>query len=364
MRCFFSALLLFAAIALQAQVPVRPEFDVQFHAAVVNNEFDASSSVLAPSLTIAAVRVAPYAGFVFGKDGTHRLKTGVNLAKDFGTAGDPVQAEWAIWYQMNRPVFSMAMGIFPRSLLRGRYSTAILSDKVRYYDTLLDGFLLQWRKGRSSYEVALDWNGKFARERREQFNVITAGEGWLTPWLSLNWEGMFHHYANSETVRGVVDDIFIHPYAKADFSAGTVLDKLTVEAGVMAGYQHDRARGDLRIPVGGDLVVDIAKWGVGLRNEAYYGGSQAPFFSHADAAGKPYGTALYIRSSLWQVTPDGRPGFYDRTDLYWAPRIADGVRIRLCLTAHFGYGGFLGTQQIGEVLVNLDRLFFKGRDRK
>lgn len=345
------------AAPLSAQTFVQPEFDIHFHGAVVNNEFDASSQSLAPSLTIAAVRFAPYAGLRFGEG--HRLRGGVSVTRDFGTPGDPLQTEWAAWYQLDRKVFTLAAGIYPRALLKGRYSTAILSDRTRYYDALLEGFLLQWHKGHSRYEIALDWNGKIGAGRREQFNVITAGEGHVSDWLSLNWEGMLHHYACSFEAGGVVDDVLLHPYLNVDLSAFSCLQRLAFEAGLMAGYQCDRLQEDLRTPIGADIVAEVRMWGVGLRNEAYYGGSQAPFFKGTDSAGLPYADNLYLRNSLWQITPDGRPGYYDRADIYWMPAVGKNVRLRLCFTAHFGHGGFLGHQEIVEAIIQLDRLHFK-----
>lgn len=354
MKRILPLLLAFLALPLSAQIPVQMEADVHFHGAVVNNEFDASNEVLSRSLTIAAVRFAPYVGLKFGEQ--HHLKAGVNVLRDFGTPGQPLSAEMAVWYQMDRKHFTLAAGIFPRSLLKYRYSDAVLGDKVRFYDALLEGFLLQWHKGRSRYEIALDWNGMKGEGRREQFNVITAGVGSLTPWLSLNWEGMFHHYASSLEVQGVVDDIFFHPFVSADFASFTGLQRLVFQVGPMMGYQYDRIQEDRRLPIGADIVIDAKKWGVGIRNEAYYGGSQAPFFGKADAAGNRYATNLYMRNSLWQITPDGSPGFYDRLDLYWMPFICKEVTLQVRLVAHFGYGGFIGHQQVLEAIVNLDQI--------
>lgn len=351
---FYLVFLLLTALPLSAQTFAEPEADVQFHTAIVNNEFDASSEVLAKSLTIATVRFAPYVGLRFGEG--HHLKVGVNVCQDFGTPGSALSAQMAAWYQMDRKVFTLAAGIYPRTLMKGRYSTAILSDKVRFYNALMQGLLLQWHKGASHYELALDWNGKKGEGRREQFYVMTYGHGAVNNWFSINWEGMFHHYASSDEVQGVVDDILFHPYLCADFGAPAGFQRLALEAGAMVGYQNNRIAGDLRIPVGADVVVEARKWNVGLKNEAYYGGSQAPFFREADAAGERYGANLYLRNSQWQITPDGSAGFYDKADLYWAPRVGKAVTLRLCLSAHFGYGGFLGHQEIVEAIVNLDQL--------
>lgn len=353
-RLSLAVILLSVSFAAASQTPVKLEFDLEMHATVVNDEYDASDAVLATSGTLPAVRMAPYLSLVFGEGS--RISTGVNLCRDFGTPGVAPSAEWAVWYQLNRPVFTLAAGVFPCSLLKGEYSTLILSDSRRFYDALLDGFLLQWNKGRSHYEIALDWNGKFDRSRREQFNVITSGKGCVNSWISLNWEGMFHHYADSEEVWGVVDDHVLHPYMELDFAAFLPLQKLAVEAGPVLGYHFDRRKEDRRTSLGGLLSAEVRKWNVGIRNEAYYGGSQAPFYKSADANGSIYGSDLYMRASLWQVTPESAPGFYDRAVIYWQPKVTQGVHLKLLVAAHFGYGGFLGSQQIVEAIIDLHQL--------
>ncbi len=355
----FLLLALFLPVSAQR---VSLDADVRFHTALVNNEFDVSGNALMPSLTIAVARLTPYVGLRFG-EGRHRLTAGLDVVRDFGTPGLPLTTEPAFWYQFNGNSFMLAAGIFPRALLKGEYSSAILSDPVRFYDAHLEGFLLSWTKGRSHYEIALDWNGKYGPGRREQFNVISAGKGWVAPWLALGWEGMFHHYACSQEVNGVVDDHLLHPYVLADFSAFTGMEALSLQAGAMVGYQADRITSRRSIPVGATVVADVRKWGFGIRNEAYYGDSQAPYFHDKDEAGNMYGSNLYIRSSVWEIRPGGGSGFYDRLDLYWGKRLCPEVSVSVRLVAHFA-GGFLGTQQIGQVLVNLDRLSFKGKGRR
>lgn len=361
-RILVLSLLLALVLPARAQ-RVSLEADIRFHSALVNNEFDVSDNALMPSLTIAVARLTPYVGLRFG-EGDHRLMAGADAVRDFGTPGTPLTVEPVFWYQYNWKSFTLAAGIYPRALLGGEYSSAILSDPVRFYDAHLEGFMLRWKKGRSNYEIALDWNGKYGAGRREQFNVISAGRGWLNSWLGFGWEGMFHHYACSQEVNGVVDDHILHPYVLADFSSFTGLEALSLQAGAIVGYQADRITSRRSIPVGASLVADVRKWGFGLRNEAYYGDSQAPYFHDRDEAGNIYASNLYIRSSVWEIRPGGGSGFYDRIDLYWGKRLCPQVNVSVRLVAHFTGSGFLGTQQIGQVLVNLDRLSFKGKGRR
>ena len=354
MKKIFFLLLCVIALPLKAQTWIEPEAEVQFQSAVINNEFEASSDAIATSFTIAGVRFAPFVGLRFAEQ--HRVMVGVSLFQDFGALNDKLSAQVSAWYQLDKKDFSFAMGIYPRTLLKGRYSTLILSDQTRFCNTLLGGFMLQWRPNESLYEIALDWNGKRGETRREEFNVVTSGHGVLTPWLSLNWEGMFHHYACSYLVWGVVDDIVFHPFASIDLTRYTGLQRLSFSAGAVIGYHCNRDASDRRLPVGANLVADIGHWGFGIRNTAYYGGSQAPFYGSLDASGEPFGCNLYMRNPQWQVTPEGGTGFYDKVDVYWAPKIGKAIEIRVRFSAHFGQYGFWGHQEILEAVLNLEQI--------
>ena len=362
MRKILLFILIVLCLPLNAQVSVTPEAGVSFQSVLINDEFDASSAVLASSCTIASARLDACIGLRFGE--SHKIQVGMDLYRDFGTRNEYPHLRLSAWYQMNRKSLTLALGVFPRSLMRGTYSTVILSDKARYYNALLEGFMLQWCPGASVFEIALDWNGKLGDNRREEFNVVTAGKGVITPWLSVNWEGMFHHYACSYQVAGVVDDIIIHPFLCAELGQKMGLQLLSFSVGAIAGYQCDRAVKERYIPVGADIVVEAKNWGVGLRNEAYYGASQAPLYGKADANGVPYADNLYMRSSQWQVTPDGRSGFYDKADIYWEPNIGKSVKIRLSFSAHWGYCGFIGHQETISVAVDLNQIRIGGKRRK
>ena len=236
-RLLLSFLFLSAFLSLKAQ-QVRPEFQVRADAFFLNSEFDASGNKLATSQTLGAVRATPYVGLRFGK--SHRLMAGFSALQHFGTPGKGPRLEAALWYQYDKRTFTLAAGIFPRAMLKGAYSTAVVSDEIRLQDAHLEGFLLQWHPGQSHYEIALDWNGKYGVGRREQFNVITSGYSPVTSWLALGWEGMFHHLACSAEAIDVVDDHILHPYVKADAAPFTVLEELSLQAGLLAGMQRDR----------------------------------------------------------------------------------------------------------------------------
>ena len=343
-------------VSLGAQT-VRPECDVYFQSAIVNDEFDASNGVLVPSGTLAAFRLSPYVGINFGRE--HHLKGGFDVMKDFGAPDSKPVTELAVWYQYNHKGFTLAAGIFPGYLLTGFYSSFILSDAARFYDAHFDGFYLGWKRRKSHYELVFDWNGKYGDVRREQFNVMTSGAGWATPWLALCWEGMFHHYAGSQAVQGVVDDHIIHPYLQFELSPLLPLQRMEVSLGVLFGYQKDRLADIRHIPQGADLVVDIRQWNFGIRNRLYYGQNQLPFYHSKDAAGQEYGGDLYFRSPWWQLRTNGDSGLYNRLEAYWMKSLGDHVSLGLHAVFHFDDQGYVGCQQLFQAKVFLENIKLK-----
>lgn len=357
-RFLFSILFLSAFLPLGAQ-QVRPVFQVKADAFFLNSEFDVSGNKLATSQTLGAVRATPYVGVRFGE--SHRLMAGFSALQHFGTPGAGPQLEAALWYQYDKRNFTFSAGIFPRATLRGAYSTAVVSDEINLLDAHLEGFLLQWHPGQSHYEIALDWNGKYGVGRREQFNVITSGYSPLTSWLALGWEGMFHHLACSTEAYDVVDDHILHPYVKADAAPFTVLEELSLQAGLLAGMQRDRNTEEkARIPLGVNLTFTAMKWGFGLRNQFYYGNSQCPLYTEPDCTGKPFGPQLYLRSSFWQVCTDGAAtGYLDRADLFWQKKLGQYVTLAVQFRFFFGQGGYVGCQQLFHASVDLNKITFK-----
>lgn len=333
--------------------PVNFEWQVNFQGNFVNDEFDISGQQLATSRTLGAARLAPYVGLGFGEN--HRLMGGVDVVKDFGTGHDAPLTELALWYQYSQNYFTFAAGIFPATLLNGRYTSLIFSDYARFYDGHYDGFYWGWKRPRSRYEIIFDWNGKYGATRREQFTVLSAGEGWITPWLALCWEGSFHHFAASANVSGVADDHLLHPYVRFEFSPMLPLDRAELSLGGVIGYQKDRLKTNYYIPKGADVIVDIRKWGFGVKDHFYYGENQAPLYHQKDAAGMEFGEDLYFRSSWWQVRPDGGYGIYNRLEAYWMKSLWKNVSVGVHAVFHFDYLGLMGTQQMVQVRVGLDR---------
>ena len=332
--------------------------DVEFDTAIINDEFGPSHDQLQPSGTTAGARISPRVGLGFGRG--NRVMLGADIAKDFGSSV-PVYAEFSLWYQNTIPLkkggeFTFGAGIIPYSKSIGDYTTLIFSEQSCFTDFNFDGFMFQLSKDDNVFEFLFDWNGMMSKTRHEEFYFVSYGLLYLAPVVALGYQGSFHHYASSEEVRGVVDDHVLNPFVLLDFSSLTGMQALSLNIGGIAGYQRDRVAGQRKYPLGADVRLEARHWNVGIVNEAYYGQSQAPFYKSLDPAGEPYEDRLYFRDAVWQITPDAHHGFYDRLEVFWAPHISDWIDISVKVVAHFA-GGFTGTQQIGEVKVNLEDIF-------
>ena len=72
--------------------------------------------------------------------------------------------------------FEAVAGIFPRTMQEGTYSELFYSDSLKFVDRLLEGLLLKWRSPRLYAELGCDWMGKLGYDRRERFQIFSAGE--------------------------------------------------------------------------------------------------------------------------------------------------------------------------------------------
>ena len=362
--------------ARQEKKAVELDYDLIFNWTFVNDEFDGGRWDLCPSGTMAGARLSPYLGIKIdrGEAGVHRLLGGVDVLKEFGAhptangvEADPLLEnarlirEFALYYRFDKSFGKTDMravfGSYPRALTRGDYSAAIYSDAATFYDNNFDGMLLSFRRPKSFYEIGLDWNGLYGVDRREEFNVFTYGESKLTDWLGLGWEGMFHHYADSEHAKGVVDDHILHPWARFDFAGMTGLQALQVEAGPVAYYCRDRRYPDYEFRFGGFIISDLRQWNVGLRNYLYYGNDLLPYFCDTDASGAVFGTDLYMRMRMFRVDTDPAriPGIFDYVSLYWEPQISEFVSLHLNAAVVFN-NGYSGLEQRLILKFHLDRL--------
>lgn len=385
MRRQLFILSLFVAAALPAvgrQTAGRPDsngkpkaafaYDVDFEMRFDNREF--SQSAFTPSMTIFGARLTPSVGLALSESNgaEHRLMAGVDIMKDFGAspiselvAGGKTDEtlfrlnnlglfrELTLYYNFHKTLAKTDMeiyaGIFPRSVMEGSWSQAMFSDSLVFYDNNLEGLLLKFRRPQAYFEVGCDWMGQYGTARREKFMIFTAGEGKVLPFMSLGYAGYMLHYANSRKVKGLVDNILINPYARFEFGSGIGLQVLSFRLGWLQAMQRDRRFvGAFVFPFGGEFDQEVRNWNVGIRNRMFFGYDMMPYYNNVDEAGLMYGSDLYFGDPFYRVHDDGTAGsgFYDRLEVYYEPKIAKYLSLKVSALFHFHGIGYSGCQQM------------------
>ena len=390
-----------ASVSGNGKSGARPRFvyDVDFEFRFDNREYDRSS--YSPSMTILGARLTPSVGMGIRAAGEHRLMLGIDIMKDFGAS--PVRAEaslpqgadpeaalpagetspslsnWDLFREIifyyrwetsfRRTDMTLTAGIFPRSEMSGRYSPAFFSDSLKFYDNNIEGLLLEFRRPNAAYEVGCDWMGQYGQARRERFMIFSSGEARVAGPVLMGYSGYLYHYAGCENVWGVVDNILVNPYAGVDLSAYTGLQSFRIDLGWMQSCQNDRRNvGKYVFPHGAELHTVLGNWNVCIENRLFYGTDMMPYYDSSDASGIKYGNSLYFGEPFYRVSEehDG-PGFYDRMDIYYEPRIASFLALRVGASFHFNEG-FSGWQQTVSLRFDLSSLgldrTMSGRKRK
>ena len=211
----------------------------------------------------------------------------------------------------------------------------------------------------------MDWLGQIGKGRRERFMIFTAGSAEPWPWLRMGYSGYMYHYANSLEVRGVVDNVLLSPWIEFDLAPFVPLDRLSFSFAYLQSFQRDRINvGRYQCPQGGEFTFELRKWKLSLRNTLYYGRDLMPLYDSFDAGGFKYGSGLYMGDPYYRVRPAGAaidvPALYERIDIFWEPRIAPGLYMKIAARFNFN-GRYSGGSQIVALRFDLQELLSKKR---
>ena len=342
-------------------------YDAKFDYIFLNREFDRSQNAFEQSGTLHAARLTPLLGLDWnqGRLARHSIRLGVDLYKNMGEglpAGD-VFNEVLLYYRADIPVrrgrgtFSAIAGIFPRSFSEGYYSDAFFSNEILYLDNNFEGMFFKYRTDHFYADLGLDWCGMKGVTRREAFRIMSTGKVDLfgNDLFGFGWSASMFHYAGSQTVRGVVDNTLVNPYLVADFSSVTPLQVLSLLTGPLVGYQWDRvAEPKARMPWGLESVLTVQNWNVGLEDIYYRGDDMYLLYDQ-------YGESVYYGEPFYSWPWEGR-SWFDKLSVYWQPRIAHCLSLRVSVELFFGGKTdsypvvYRGTNQKLTFLFDLDKL--------
>lgn len=353
-------------VADSSKVKVSFAYDLNFDMQFDNREF--YKSAYTSSMTIFGTRLTPSVGVALEqKNGTrHRLMAGIDVLKNFGAANENSELfkEMTLYYdiqkQLGKTGFEMVAGVFPRRFAEGSYSQAFYSDSLRFYDNNLEGLLLKFSRPKAHFEVGCDWMGMFDTYSRERFQIFSAGEGRVLPFMSIGYAASLYHFSCSGVSDGVVDNALVNPYMRFDLASKANLQTLSVRLGWLQALQNDRAHvGHYVFPGGAEVVMEVQKWNVGVKNDMFIGKNMMPYYNTIDNAGYKYGSLLYMGSPFYKVWDNGRDGvgLADRLEIYYAPKFgAPYLDLKVSAVFHFDGEKYCGCRQMVSLNFNLDEL--------
>lgn len=369
--------------------PVMFEYDIAYKYDFFNKEFDASHGAVIPSSTIHSAVLTPSIGFsvLQSEKVAHRIMVGIDIQKNMGE--NPVRdiinspdegdvrlentrlfREITLYYRaqaiLGNGLFTAYAGVFPRRFTQGDYSESIFSDSYKVIDRNLEGMMLQYRTARFNAELVCDWFSMKGVDRREKFQLFTAGEYEMLPWLSAGWDGSMFHFACSQSANIVAYNNMLDAYLRLDLSGRARMDEFSIKVGPKAIYQYTQDGGalsNINLDLGTESVIRLRKGPWGAQNTLFWGPDMMPLYdmqyslnnvsSPEAVLYRPYADDLYTGSAFYLCG-----AVYDKLEMFYQPHITRFMDLRVCVDFHITSGeyGFAGTQQKVAFLFDLDAL--------
>ena len=344
-------------LAITASLPLNAQkllWDVGFRFGLDNREY--ASMETSPSFTAFGAVMTPKAGLGWGEG--HSIMGGVAVERYFGQVTPALKVSPVLYYQYESPGFSAYAGALPMNKLSGEYPRAFMDDMI-FFDPVLEGALFRYRSDSWEIEASVDWLSCLDTDVRERFAVYSYGRKDFG-FFRMGYSMMMHHFSISGTLKNVVDNVWLYPFVRFDFSGMTPLSEFYVKGGWIQTFQNDRANNTGYLMPGGfqgELVLE--KWGVGISETVYAGKNLQPFFNTPDANGNMYGTELYFGDRFYGTSS----GIYNRTELYYAPKIGRFLSVQIAFAVHYDGFGW-GTQQLVRLTADLNGDLFKTRGKR
>ena len=360
-------LLLALLLACTGAYAQRFEYNVRLDYLFNNGTYDASHELFEANKTIHGLVFTPTVGVSVRQFNniSHRAMFGIDVIKEFGT-GVPHQdmfKEIVYFYNLearlkNGGKLSAIAGCFPTSFLENGFTQATFSDEIAFRDRNFEGFAVKYRDRSFYADLAFDTFSRRGAETRENMQLLTTGEWEFLRTFSLGWTAHALSFGPSDKLNNTVYNVQGYAYVK--WVPKTVLQKLSLSAGWVQGFQKDMAVADEKFLPGGVMSIqEFGHWGFGVHNTLYFGQDLMPLYAHNYNKVR-YGSDLFFGKMFYHTQISGY-SLYDRVELYWEPRIAEWVSVRVAAVAHLGnptdqFGFFRGWQQVVSVKFDLEPL--------
>ena len=323
-----------AAIAgTTAAEGVEPTWSVDFGSTFDNREGD---HTYAATKTFFFTNLAAEGGLRFTD--ADRLSAGAVWNQPIGNDVGGATVRPTLYYRHTSRLWSLSLGMFPRTQLRQQLPNFMWSDSLTYFQHNIRGALVQYHSDRAFIDFYLDWKQHQTDTKREQFNITFHGE-WHPRGGKLLVGGhlMMNHYAltrNAPDDMHIVDNFMANPYVGMDFSRATALDSLAIKVGAVATIERNRGN-DLGWQMPAGLWVEaIGEWRwLGVKNTFYAGGRLMPSYGEFGA-------------SLYQGEPYYQSKIYNRTDVYARIIHNRWVELQASLDFNFAQGSFIFYQRL------------------
>ncbi|HET9571067.1 MAG TPA: hypothetical protein VFP20_06630 [Bacteroidales bacterium] len=294
-----------------------------------NTEFLGSSYV--NDQTMAGIRFSPEIGL--GMNRNHHFRIGFDALKSYGSPNFVDSCSPTAYYLYDNGHFRFMMGSFAREGQLNDFSRAFFQDSIRYFRPNMNGFLLAYKDEGLHAKLFLDWTGKQSFTVHEAFFVGGSVSYQKSIFVAEAQAYMFHH-AGSLSIRGVRDNILMHPAIGLDLTGHTWLDSLRFSVGTLVGLERERRNSDFFTSRKGWMIeLDAAFKGFGLNASTYMG--QGIMVDYATMGNKLYwGDPLY------------RGKFYSRIDLSYDFLRLPYLTGKVNFANHFSEGNFYVEQSL------------------
>lgn len=257
------------------------------------------------SETLFATRLTPTIGVEWNG---HCIVAGMSWIQPIDSRIELSRLKPTLYYRYDTQPFTIAMGLFPRTLLIEPLDDFVQSDSLAFFSPNIQGALFQHRSRLGYIEALVDWRGLPTETTREAFMVAAQGRINITSWLCMGGTAVMNHLARAkDELPGmethVTDNVMLRPYIGVNLAHYTPLDSLMIRCGYLATL--DRERGVTDWLTSHALVADVtAEWRfLGIRNKFYYGTAAQPLYNKM-------GNTLYMGESYYSAP------WHNRLDIY------------------------------------------------
>lgn len=313
-------------------------WDVHYDMSVDNHEH--AKMDIGTSKTLYGLYLAPTVGLRWDS-GKQSLNAGMDVDAMFGDVEQLMTPSYLIYYKLETPKHQVFAGRFPLKTLFDDLPEALMDDTHHFYDNTLDGVSYIYSNDRGYFKFIYDlphWSGDYDSEIMTFYSTSM----WSFGPISLGYKGYLHHYAYDIPGGLIIDNLWLYPTIECDFAKYLPVDRAAISLnGIFTAQRNRQVTKDLLFPMGGEVGLNLEKWGVGIDNTLYFGDNLHPY--------KEF-DMLYLGEEMYGTTS----GWYDRLELYYVPYSSEFVEVSISLLMHTNGSGF-GWQQKAGIIINLGK---------